>query len=110
MKERLNELSQLEDGWFDGEGLAPLADSMSWLEEAWCTHAAHLPEPYIYPTLEGGLSLEWDKPGNGLTLELDLATKQGRASLEEAEEVLDLGTEAGWLRLAALLQQPAMHS
>lgn len=110
MKERLNELAQLEDGWFDGEGLAPLAEAMTWLEDAWRAHAAHLPMPYIYPTLEGGLSLEWDKPADGLTLELDLATKQARATLADDEVGLDLATEAGWEQLSTLLQGPDMRS
>ncbi len=110
MKDRLNELSQLEDGWFDGEGLAPLEGAMAWLEESWRTHAAHLREPYIYPTLEGGLSLEWDKPGAGLTLEVDLSTKQARATLADDELSLDLGTESGWAQLSTLLQGAPMHS
>ena len=110
MSERLNELAQLEGGWFDGEGLAPLASAMTCLDDAWRTHAAQLPMPYVYPTLEGGLSLEWDKPADGLTLELDLASKQARATRADDEIELDLATEAGGAQLANLLQEPEMRS
>lgn len=107
MKKRLNDLAQLKDGWFDGEGVAPLSQHFPWLEESWQRHAAHQPLPFIYPMLEGGLSLEWAASHGYLSLELDLPARQARVLLGDDEHTLDLGSSEGWAQLNALLEKAA---
>lgn len=105
MKNRLNYLAQLKAGWFDGEGLAPQSEHFSWLEDSWQRNAAHQPMPFIYPMLEGGLSLEWGPSHGDLSMELDLSVKQARVLLGEEERLLDLGSSDGWAALNALLDK-----
>ena len=99
---RLAELGKLSDGWFDGEGLAPLAGAMAWLDSAWAEHAGDLPAPFIYPMLTGGLALEWDSPADGITLEVELITRQG-VLITDTEELINLSTADGWGILRAAL-------
>lgn len=58
--ERLKELSLLEDGWFDGEGIRINADILSLVEQYTQIFPIDFPI-FIYPAENGGLSVEWDK-------------------------------------------------
>lgn len=61
VNKRLQELSELKEGWMDGDGEPLDPESIQrarWLCEA--LQAASKPLPHIYPTLSGGLSLEWN--------------------------------------------------
>ncbi len=72
----LEHLRGLPEGWLDGEGLAPSEEGLDWLAAAWARHwPAHLRRPYAYPTVAGGVNLEWDTPAVSLSLEIDLQAK-----------------------------------
>ncbi|MEI6604820.1 MAG: hypothetical protein WCP35_05895, partial [Verrucomicrobiota bacterium] len=57
---RCEELAQLKDGWLDGEGKAPTKEGLAAFTQAWDGASAEaLPLPYLYPTPEGGIQMEW---------------------------------------------------
>ncbi len=76
---QLEEMRLLENGWLDGEGLAPLRQGIDWLERAFRIHyssAAQL--PYLFPTVTGGVQAEWSIGARAITLEIDLTTQLGQ--------------------------------
>ncbi|MGM0558144.1 MAG: hypothetical protein ACQEVA_17300 [Myxococcota bacterium] len=62
LEQRFDELHEIEDGWYHGQGFAPREDIMDavldFVREAAYEHNAYL--PFVYPTPEGGLQLEWE--------------------------------------------------
>jgi hypothetical protein len=73
---RLNELGKLENGWFEGDGCALSADGVAWvavkLKDA---EKSGMPRPYIYPTLDGGIQVEWSFHGAAeVSAEINLGT------------------------------------
>ena len=76
---RLNELRTLENGWLDGKGLAPSSTGLDWLGQRLESHYSNgLPQPFLYPTAEGGVQIEWSIGGCEASLEIDLASHQGQ--------------------------------
>lgn len=74
---RLNELRTLEDGWLDGKGVAPSSTGLDWLEQRFVSnYSEELPSPFLYPTAEGGVQIEWTIGGCEASLEIDLANHQ----------------------------------
>ncbi len=65
--------------------------------------------PSVYPTLEGGLSLEWDGPLGGVDMAVDLVSRQATASLGDEQRQLDLAAPAGWAELNQLLDGGTMQ-
>lgn len=107
---RLDELRQLKRGWFDGKGEAFDPNALAWLEEMMTLYYPdELPPPYIYPTPEGNLLLEWEDESFDITLEIDLSTKKGwlhilDLSMEEDEDKnFDLSDQKGWEALVKKL-------
>ena len=117
---RLEELKGLKDGWADGLqpagdwgngfGVAPSSEGLDWLAGRLETrYAEELPPPYIYPTPEGGVSLEWSIGRNEASLEIDLTSHSGEwhclnlGTGRSAEGVFDLDDEGDWDRLGAEL-------
>lgn len=75
--DRMAVLQELKDGWFNGDGLAPSGDGLSWLHE-WMGKMITFfsaPCPFIYPTTDGGVSLEWDIGGVDFTIKVNLETR-----------------------------------
>lgn len=76
---RVNELRSLENGWLNGKGLAPTGVGLDWLVQSFeAKYSDELPQPYVYPTAEGGVQLEWSVGGCEASLEIDLATHQAQ--------------------------------
>ena len=69
---RLDELRHLSDGWMDGEGKAPSASGLDWFAGSFELWKHECPLPYIYPTVAGGLSVEWTIERRSMSLEVDL--------------------------------------
>ena len=74
-------------------------------------YADDLPRPYIYPTPEGGVSLEWSLGQNEAGLEIDLLSHSAEwhcLNLRtgcSSEEVIDLDDDEDWERLASKIRQ-----
>lgn len=105
---RVVELGMLEDGWLDGEGLAPDADGLAWLN--FTLHIHHLdrglPQPYLYPSQDGSVGCEWSVGDYECEIEVDLKRRvgiwsavdpTGDAQTEERELDLEDAGSWGWL-------------
>ena len=69
---RITELRALKDAWLDGEGLAPKPALLDWLSEDFANaYPDELPIPYLCPTAEGGVELEWSIAPWEITLEIE---------------------------------------
>ena len=59
---QIQKLLRLEDGWLDGEGIAPGVEELDGFYESISRfYSENLPYPFIYPTLEGDIQIEWEK-------------------------------------------------
>ena len=77
VRARLDELRDMQDGWFEGQGVAPSHDGLDWL--ATCFERSYPDDlclPYLYPTFDGGIQAEWSFPFSEINLEVDLTTHQ----------------------------------
>ena len=100
---RVEELGSLKDGWLDGKGVAPTREGLRWFLAAF---DRHFPDdtllPYLYPTAEGGIRMEWTARPHELSVEIDLRKRAGDWHLlnldSDAEEsrTLDLGAQQDW--------------
>ena len=98
----------MEDGWLDGEGLAPTPQLMEWLAESFDDHFPDEAElPYLYPTIEGGVQAEWSLANHEVSLRFHPNNRIGEwhdveldADREETRD-LDLDERREWEWLAA---------
>lgn len=74
---RMDEFRALQDGWLDGCGSAPSPQGLAWLGQCAAQNLGGSPDPYIYPTPEGGVQFEWDIGSFRPSLEIDLETRVG---------------------------------
>ena len=110
---QLDDLRGLEDGWLYGnDGKAPCEQGLDWLEEAFRLHyTGKAPPPYLYPTSEGGVSAEWHIKPFYISLDIDLATKQGEWHSMDMEthisdtEDINLTDEQGWQWLVSTIRE-----
>lgn len=112
VSERLDELNKLNDGWLDGEGLAPNHEGLDWLSN--CFNRCFpddLPLPYIYPTAEGGIQAEWPLPPYDASLEISLMTHQGEwhclnlNTCEEETYTFNLDDNSDWIKLGSVIRE-----
>lgn len=103
---RLDEFREMEDGWLDGEGKAPDPAGLDWLAESFLVYYPDRSRlPRCYPTVEGGVQMEWENQHDDASLAIDLAAKTGRwhvlnfASDRETVEDLPLDQAASWSRI-----------
>ncbi len=111
---RIAELKALKNGWFNGIGLAPRHDDLGWLESNLDeNYPPDLPSPFLYPTVEGGIRIEWSLPPFEVSLEIEADARSGNwHSLNiqddsERIEVLDLARREGWMWLAREMRAAA---
>ena len=103
---RLGELRELENGWLDGEGVAPDPEFLDWLSATFDRlYPDELPLPYIYPTIEGGVQAEWSLSAHEVSLSIDSDSRAGERHVlntsTNAEDIesLDLADDREWTRL-----------
>ena len=103
---RVLELAKLENGWLDGEGVAPSPEGLRWFSETFDrNYAPDLQLPYLYPTPEGNVQAEWSLDGWSASVLFDLATHKAEfeafqpATDESREMRFDLSTADGWIAL-----------
>ena len=104
---RIDDLRNLKDGWLDGEGIAPTEENLSWFSTTFETHyPSDLQLPFVYPTAEGGLQLEWSISPLEISLEVNLGSKKAEwhsldsLNGQDEEETLDLSQFEEWLKMA----------
>lgn len=109
---RLDELRTLQDGWFEGGGIAPKKAGLDWFSKMFERNFPNdLPLPHVYPTPEGNIQAEWSIAPNDATLEIDLESHRGEwhcLNIDTSDETtlaLDLADEKGWSSLVDTLRQ-----
>lgn len=100
---QLDEMRSLQNGWLEGEGLAPPKMGLTWLTGVFDQHfPVILPLPYLYPTPTGGVQAEWSFGPNEVTFEVNLDTHSGEwhefnlETDESYECVLDCNNSGDW--------------
>ena len=88
LKAKFEALMALENGWFEGRGLAPDKTQLALIARKF---VAHYPEdlslPMIVPTPEGNLLFEWDAPGSP-SVDLEIAVGRIESRLTAYFEAL----------------------
>jgi hypothetical protein len=105
---RFDELAQLEDGWYDGEGLAPDRENFDHFAQRFSGfYPEQIPLPAIVPKQDGGILLEWNADGDP---SVDVDLRAGYASFhafgrqdEDVEADFDLGDDNAWERFWTFL-------
>ena len=100
---RLEEFKKIENGWLDGDGMAPDHEGLDWLIGAFKSHFHdEAMPPRTYPTEDGRVRMEWSIKNNAMILEIDLTTHTGdwlwfdRNSSADHERILDLDKPSSW--------------
>ena len=111
IKNRLEELAKLQDGWLDGKGFAPNHENLLWFGKAFDERFNPvLPLPYLYPTAEGGIQAEWSLADWQVSLEINLDSKSAQwqafnlVTEECREQDWNLGHAECWQALNQALQ------
>lgn len=104
---RLEEIAQLEDGWFEGGGLALDEGCLAQIADHLADYPDDVPLPLIVPTQDGNLLLEWQAKGFP-SLDIDLANMQASFHAfdengEDVERDFDLKDEDDWRLLFRFL-------
>lgn len=104
---RLEDIRNLKDGWLDGKGVAPSRLGLDWFTKTFdANYPPELPQPFIYPTAEGGLQIEWSLGEHELSLEIDLANHIGAwhrlhlGTQQDDTRNINFEVDAEWRRLA----------
>ena len=112
---RLKELSLLNDGWLDGEGLALPVHGLQWFAESWTLYwPLNFERPYIYPVLQNNISLEWNIKNAVLDVEIDLANKTANILMSTGmsngspleiliDSKLDISASDGWQKFIKIV-------
>ena len=112
--DRLAYLATLEDGWFDGRGLALDKAGLQWLDGQIRHHyvGTDLPLPHLYPLEPSGVIGEWSLERFECAIEIDLEARTGSwvdVELETDEgideHVLNLDSVEGWQWLTGRLSE-----
>lgn len=109
---RLDEFKQLRDGWLDGKGVAPNANSLDWLAAALEANTPDDAElPYLYPTETGGVLVEWATDGSELSLDVNLEERTGEwhvmdfSTDTDSHEIFDLNSEISWQKISQTISK-----
>lgn len=110
---RLEGLGFLRDGWLDGEGVKPPLAGLNWLAKAWTEHwPEDLSLPHCYPTLEGGIQLEWSLQTSSISVDVEITKRVASLLVSRTEDGeilaeldLFLSTSEGWQQLAEAVRQ-----
>ena len=122
VKERLQKLKLLKDGWYDGvQGSQLPEEGVDWLIRSWyhfypLLHSVR--PPYLFPTIEGNIQAEWAFGSSEILLTVDIKNYRGRwhsmdmktqSDENDEEHDLDLSQLEAWdwifQRISGLQQQ-----
>lgn len=109
---RLDEFRGLGPGWLDGKGVPPSSEGLNWLSRSFeANYPDHLPLPYLYPTAEGGVRVEWPFRAYDISMDVSLDSRRAEwhsleldTDLEEHKE-LELDRMEDWRWVAGRLQE-----
>lgn len=110
---RLDEISLLKDGWFNGEGKSFDSEKLEWFLENYDNIIAleHI-ETLAFPTPEGYLQLEWSTDDIEASFLIDLENRSAEfsnihlnLSNDETTFVVDLTKNQGWLQFKEELEK-----
>lgn len=73
IEKRLNELSQLKEGWLWGNGQPLPEKGVLWVKSVLEQYPEDIASPYLYPTEEGNLLIEWKSKYFSPSLEINLS-------------------------------------
>ncbi len=100
---RLDEFRNINNGWINGGGFSPNHNELDWLSARFERYFPDdLPLPYIFPTPEGNIEVEWSIGRCSIIFEIDLDSRQGdwlrfdKQSDEEDARFLDLDDDGKW--------------
>ena len=100
---RLDEFRDMQDGWLDGEGIAPTRAGIDWLSDAFTrNYKEDVPLPFTYAMPSGGVQFEWSIGNLEVSLEVDLSTRRAVwhwldvDTAHDYERELDLAVAANW--------------
>lgn len=94
---QIDRLASMDDGWLDGDGIAP---SKAGLEGLHILLQSLSPIPTLYPTPEGGVQAEWSIADREISLEIDLESLKAEwhdlntSTTESRFKEVDLGKRA----------------
>lgn len=78
IEEQLDSLLELKDGWLNGYGTSFNPNDIKWIKNLFnLYYPENFISPYIYPTETNSISIEWDIPGYGISLEIFFNTHIG---------------------------------
>lgn len=107
---RLEEFKLLKDGWLDGKALAPSHEKLDEFIRLYDENYSEAdPTPFIYPTADGGVQLEWSAANFEASLEVGFKDFSGIwhcldiQTDEDKEFRLELSDRDGWRELARLI-------
>ena len=105
ISERLDYLATVEDGWFEGRGVALDKAGLVWLDQRMAEHYVDTdsPLPFLCPSVDGGVIGEWMLERHTCVIEIDLDARTGSwvdVEMESGdgieEQILDLDSAEGW--------------
>lgn len=104
---RLESFKQLKDGWYNGSGFAPNLEKLESVIANLRRFPADLPNPFVFPTVEGGILLEWADDGR-TSVETRFEQMSGDFMTDVkgqmVECIFDLRAEKGWTDLFNFLK------
>ena len=105
ISDRLEYLSTVEDGWYEGRGVALDKAGLVWLDQRMAEHYVDTdsPLPFLCPSVDGGVIGEWMLERHTCVIEIDLDARTGSwvdVEMESGdgieEQILDLDSADGW--------------
>jgi hypothetical protein len=105
MHNQIASLKLLKDGWLNGQGVVIDQEGLIWLEQRLTGLSQDLSKVYLYPTSEGGVSLEYDfqnnKTKDSISAILNLKDRTCELFACDCEWGLhlDLNEDSSWTRI-----------
>ena len=105
ISDMIDDMRGMEDGWFEGRGLAPDGPGLLWLNQQFQHYyiGTDSPLPRLFPIETGGVYGEWSLERHVCGIEIDLLDGSGswfdvdRETHDGIDErVLDLNSVDGW--------------
>lgn len=109
---RLDEFRSLRQDWLDGSPAhVPSPEGLNWLTHAFeLNYPGDLDLPFLYPTPEGGVLVEWTVGHQEISLDINLEERAGEwhalnmANDQEVSEQLNLNDRESWKWIADQLK------